>query len=61
MSQNCLMNPKFTPSGPGLLKLSQSQTAYFTSSIEKGLVRCPALAKDNFRKGSSATPGRTTL
>jgi len=33
--QNCLMNPNEIPSGPGLLKLSQSHTASLTSYMEK--------------------------
>ena len=35
--QNCLMNLKVNPSGPGLLSLPQSHTALFTSSSWK----CP--------------------
>jgi len=45
------------PSGPGLLKLSQSHTACFTSSIENGLVKLPPSLKDNLWKGMLPTLG----
>jgi len=39
------MKPKLMPSGPGLLKLSQSQIVVLTSSTEKGLMRLPLQQK----------------
>jgi len=55
--QNSLMKPKLIPSGPRLLKLSQSQTVCFTSSSEKGRTKLVASQPANFRKSWPSTPG----
>ncbi|KAK2426973.1 hypothetical protein QL285_025591 [Trifolium repens] len=59
-SQKSFMKPKLTPSGPGLLKLSQSQIAAFTSASEKGFVSSDPSAPDNLLNLRLSTPGRNT-
>jgi len=59
--QNCLMKPNEIPSWPGLLKLSESLSAYFTSTKEKGRIKSPDSTMDSLQKFNSSTLGRSTL